>query len=403
MNIPSGTVLSAAQMTDFLAANYYFNVHTSSVGSGEIRAQITPSDYQVIRSGLEGKNAVPTAVVSTNTGISYVTINTSSRLLRGNVTNTGMGDATALHIHSGFAGTNGGIVVGLTQDTGNVSFWSVPDTTLTAEQLAQLLAGGDYFNVHTPANPTGEVRGQIIPTGIQLDRVSLSGDNEVPTAVVSAGSGVAYATVNTTSGAVVAHVILNGIADASAGHIHSGFAGTNGGVKITLEQDASDSTLFASPANSVLDATLMDDFLAGKLYFNIHTTTNASGDVRGQIEAKDIKVSRSILDGSQEVPAVVTAATGTGYTTVNEADGSIVANIRTSSLTATAAHIHAAATGANGGVAVTLAQDASDTAFWSVSDTLSSAQVISFKADGLYFNVHSATNGGGEIRAQINR
>jgi len=112
MNIPSGTVLSADQMTDLLAANYYFNIHTSAVGSGEIRAQITPADYQVIRSSLEGKNTVPSAVTSSNNGISYVTINTSSRLLRGNVNNTGLDDATALHIHSGFAGNNGGIVAG---------------------------------------------------------------------------------------------------------------------------------------------------------------------------------------------------------------------------------------------------------------------------------------------------
>jgi len=265
------------------------------------------------------------------------------------------------------------------------------------------LAGGIYFNVHTPANPTGEGRGQIIPDGIQLDRVALSGDNEVPTAVVSAGSGIGYATVNTSSGAVVAHVILNGIADSSAGHIHSGFAGTNGGVKITLEQDASDNTLFASPANSVFDASTLSDFLAGKLYFNIHSTTNAAGDVRGQLEANDIKVSRSVLDGSQQVPAVTTSATGIGYTTVNELDGSIIANVRTSGLSATAAHIHQAATGATGGIALSLTQDASDTDFWSATGTFTTPQSTSFKADGLYFNVHSAANAAGEIRAQIIR
>jgi hypothetical protein len=147
----------------------------------------------------------------------------------------------------------------------------------------------------------------------------------------------------------------------------------------------------------------LTDYTDGKLYFNIHSTTNPDGDLRGQTEAAGIDVVRTVLDGSQEVPAVVTAASGVGYTTVNEVDGSIEANVRTSGVTATASHIHEAATGANGGVALGLTQDSTDTDLWSASGTLSDSQLTSFEADGLYFNVHSADNGGGEIRGQINQ
>ena len=35
-------------------------------------------------------------------------------------------------------------------------------TTLTPEQMADLLAGRWYVNVHTPSNPPGELRGQVV-------------------------------------------------------------------------------------------------------------------------------------------------------------------------------------------------------------------------------------------------
>ena len=111
----------------------------------------------------------------------------------------------------------------------------------------------------------------------------------------------------------------------------------------------------------------------------------------------------TIFSGDQEVPAVTTDATGVGYTTVDLTTGSIEANVRTSGISATAAHVHQAVAGANGGIAVPLVNDTSDTDFWSASATLTADQLTAFNADGLYFNVHSTANSGGEIRGQINR
>ena len=57
------------------------------------------------------------------------------------------------------------------------------------------------------------------------------------------------------------------------------------------------------------------------------------------------------LSGAQEVPAVQTSATGTGTITVND-DKSVSGSVTTKGVKGTMAHIHQAAPGQNGGVAV---------------------------------------------------
>lgn len=106
------------------------------------------------------------------------------------------------------------------------------------------------------------------------------------------------------------------------------------------------------------------------------------------------------LSGSQEVPPVTTSATGSGTITV-AADQSITGSIKTTGIKATAAHIHLAATGANGPVIVPLTKVGEDG--WTVGPgaKLQDAHFQAFKDGNLYVNVHSAANPNGEIRGQI--
>ena len=106
------------------------------------------------------------------------------------------------------------------------------------------------------------------------------------------------------------------------------------------------------------------------------------------------------LSGSQEVPPVTTAASGSGTITV-DADKSISGSVTTTGVNGTAAHIHMAAMGQNGPVIVPLTKTADGT--WSVppGTKLTDAQYEAFKAGNLYINVHSAANKGGEIRGQL--
>jgi hypothetical protein len=113
--------------------------------------------------------------------------------------------------------------------------------------------------------------------------------------------------------------------------------------------------------------------------------------------AKDIAVS---LTGEQEVPAVTTAAKGTGKITVAD-DKSVSGSIKTTGITGVAAHIHEAPAGQNGKPIITLEKKGDNEWVVPAGSKLTDAQVESLKAGNLYVNVHSAEHKGGEIRTQL--
>ena len=122
------------------------------------------------------------------------------------------------------------------------------------------------------------------------------------------------------------------------------------------------------------------------------------------------------LTGANEVPAVTTTATGTFTATLDEAAGTIAWTLSVPAITnATAAHIHVGAAGANGGIVLPLFAAPTGTSVSSinVSGTAKAADlsgtlagnlpgfITALKAGGLYANVHTTANAGGEIRAQV--
>jgi hypothetical protein len=116
-------------------------------------------------------------------------------------------------------------------------------------------------------------------------------------------------------------------------------------------------------------------------------------------------VSKSaVLGGGEEVPAVTTAANGSGTLEVNTTTGAASGHlsiVTAPTSTIIAAHVQEGARGANGSIVIVL--ENSGSGVWSVpaGSTLSQAQVNSFSAGSLYFNVHTLANPNGEIRGQI--
>jgi hypothetical protein len=69
------------------------------------------------------------------------------------------GPAAAAHFHGPAApGANAGVMIPVAVTPSPIK----GGATLTDEQFAALQAGTIYFNMHTAANPGGEVRGQLL-------------------------------------------------------------------------------------------------------------------------------------------------------------------------------------------------------------------------------------------------
>lgn len=392
--------LDTAQLAAVLAGSTYVNVHSPANPGGEIRGQVIPDGIVFALGSLDGSQRVP-VVATAAAGTFAVTVNTAAATLIAHANTSGVDDATAAHLHDGYAGTNGGVAIGLSQDPSDVRHWSAIDAPIDAAQLAALNSGRYYINVHTPANPGGEIRGQIAPPPVEVLFTNMSGGEEVP-AVAGAASAIAASTVDLETGTVTLHVNASGAADATASHIHLAYAGQNGSVLIGLQQDMADAEHW-SVSGAQLDAAGLASYRSGQLYVNLHTPANPGGEIRGQIAPAPIEVLFTALSGDQEVPAVVTAASGIAASTVDRDNGTVTLHLNaTGAADATASHIHTAPAGQNGPVLITLAQDMADVGHWSVTSAqLDGMGLANYKGGQLYVNLHTPANPGGEIRGQL--
>jgi len=109
-----------------------------------------------VKVALSGANEVP-PVKTSATGSGTITV-ADDGAVSGSVSATGVA-GTAAHIHEAAAGANGPVIVPLTKDGDN---YKVPaGAKLTPAQMTSFKAGNLYVNVHSAANPNGEIRAQL--------------------------------------------------------------------------------------------------------------------------------------------------------------------------------------------------------------------------------------------------
>lgn len=403
-------VISDAHKAAILAGRTYVNVHTVANPAGEMRGQITPV---LMQASLSGGNERPAPVNTAARGLGVFTL--VGNQLSFNLTYRGLsGAAVAAHIHGPASqSASAGILVDLGPFNGGAfgSNGTLSGTvTLTAPQLAAVIDGLTYVNVHTPMHGGGEMRGHILPQATAVPFTApLTGLSERPTPITNSASGTAFFSLE--GNQLSFSISYRDLSSASvAAHIHGPSAATNtAGVLVDLAPfngggfGATSGTLAGTVTLSSNQLVILR---SGQAYVNVHSTMFGPGEIRGQIAPVLFK---SYLSGAEERPTPILSS-GSGLASLALVLNQLSLNVtyRNLSSSAVASHIHgASAVNGSAGVLVDLAPlngGAFGFAGSLVGTVTLAPGVLANLIDGAtYLNVHSGNFGSGEIRGQIQR
>jgi hypothetical protein len=126
-----------------------------------------------------------------------------------------------------------------------------------------------------------------IQSGPPTVSTTLSGANEIPTPVVSPGSGTASVTIS--DAGIAFNLSVSGLLNITSSHLHMGAADAGGPVLFNLggaNVASASGTLTAAdlnPAAGVTFADAVNAILGGNTYIQVHTAVVPAGELRGQL------------------------------------------------------------------------------------------------------------------------
>jgi hypothetical protein len=292
--------------------------------------------------------------------------------------------------------------------------------------------GASYFNIHTEACGSGEIRGQIedtpppeaAPNKVLFFAAELSQGNEL-TACDAAGAAaravgaVAIAADKSSLSVEVRHAGLSN--EPIMGHIHFGDETVDGpvvldlgaqlGSPIRVQLKAAD---YKAPASGPADfVAFLSELEAGNAYLNLHTEACPKGEVRGQLS---FTAHRAKLTPEAETKPCADAgllAIGLGTLFIDGDETQIELELAHAGLSSEVvmAHVHVGTPGIDGPVVLDIGKPTT----WPVRKVFSAKDykaakgapadfagfVQALKAGEAYFNLHTEQCASGEVRGQI--
>lgn len=405
----SGAALTSSLIEKMFNRELYLNLHTTANANGEIRGQIIPEEDLGYAVGITGAQEVP--AVSTNArATGFFMLQKHNGKLSFNIVADGLsGPITGIHLHRATAGSNGAVVEDLTS---YVSGNRITGSVDPANYLNALMNDSIYVNIHTAANPNGEIRGQLnLEADLHFDAM-LDTAQETTPVTGGAAIGAAAIKVNYTFDTLWYDVQTTGLSGTITGaHFHKATAGNSGGVVIGIPSgNIMGNRLSGMITGGALADTFISDMLSGAIYLNIHTTANPNGEIRGQVYRTFREGYTYHINGAQEVPQVTSAASGTGMVSIDRDQTSAHFMMVVDSLMGfDAAHFHNNVAGQNGGVMYNLTSYYSNGGifgYWTENDpntAFNSSFSNKFRKDSVYVNIHTSANANGEVRGNVTR
>ena len=268
--------------------------------------------HLLLTARLSGAQEVP-AVASSAQGVAAITVNTTRDTIFIQAAFSGLsGAVTGAHFHDAPAGANAPVSVDLlSMVRGNRLSGFLAGAQVTPLRIARLLRGLVYLNVHTAANPGGEIRGQVTAESDGALAGVLSGAQEVP-AVATTASGLGVFTLSQDQERLKFRVVVNGLSGTITGaHFHIGAPGANAPVALNLlpflTGNVLEGEISSQGTNPMLTPTLLAALVQGGVYINFHTSNNPGGEIRAQVlPERRVLPLDARFDGAQMVPAVAT-------------------------------------------------------------------------------------------------
>jgi CHRD domain/Secretion system C-terminal sorting domain len=266
-------------------------------------------DNVLFTSRLDGSKVVP-SVVTNAKGLASLMLNRTRDTISINISLVDLSGAPVnVSLYTGAEGTNGSSLIDLTAFIeGNKVTGRITGTNASTN-ISQLFRENVYLLVTTAANPVGEIRGQIRLEADWQFVTDLTGMEAIPM-VTSSAYGLGSFSLSLDKSKLTYKVMCNNLSGAiTSAKLHFGSKGSIG----SLATDISSSVVGNIITGSIIPTSpLLDSLFAGKIYLNITTSTNSSGELRSQLITYKGLTFEALATGAEMVPAITTSAEALG-------------------------------------------------------------------------------------------
>ena len=387
--ISEGWALSLSDVNALFAGSLYVNIHSSSFPDGELRGQIIPEPIRFVLTIDESQAAAGVGTGSFAAGCAVVTLSSAGTQLTVNVSHDAENTSEG-HIHKGAPGVAGDVVFPFSSANSPITeVWA-----LDTSDIKDLYLGDLYVNIHTSLFPLGEIRGQIERQEFLFIAEIDEGQANGGAGTGSTAKGFGVITLSADQRHLDAY-IEHDVATVNDAHIHLGIPGFAGPVVFPFSS-------FTSPIVETWDSlsfTAVSNLLDTLFYLNIHSNSFPDGEIRGQIEKRQVQFSFDLSDTlANECAGTNTGASGNATTTLKPGAKEMTVEATHNVAMPIDAHIHRGFQCVSGPAIFPFSGFTSPIKeIW----YLSTGDVIDMLQGELYVNIHSDPFPDGEIRGQL--